>query len=63
MKLSSTALITIVGVSSVLLYIIVQLLKLCDVDLSVYGKYIMFYLFILLSLFILPMENQNITNK
>jgi hypothetical protein len=63
MKLSSTALITIVGVTSVLLYIIVQLLKLYDVDLSVYGKYIMFYLFILLSLFILPMENQNITNK
>jgi hypothetical protein len=63
MKLSSTALITIVGVTSLLIYIIIQLLNIYGVDFSVYGKYIMFYLFILLSLFILPMENQNLTNS
>ena len=56
MNLSTTSIITIIGISSILMYIIVQLLTLYGIDSSTYGKYIGFYIFLLLSLFILPMN-------
>jgi hypothetical protein len=52
--------ITIVGLSIILLYIIVQLLKFYGVSPDVYGIYLVFYLFLLLCYFILPNEQPNL---
>jgi hypothetical protein len=51
-KLSKT--ITILGVSLLLIYAIIQLLTFYGVTKDVYGIYIMFYLFILLCYFVFP---------
>ena len=54
MRLSTGTTITVIGFTVILLYVIVQILTLYGVDSSIYGKYIGFYIFLLLSLFILP---------
>ena len=46
--------ITMIGLSVIILYVIVQILTFYGVDQSAYGIYLVFFLFILLSILILP---------
>jgi hypothetical protein len=46
--------ITIIGLSIIFLYIITQLLNYYGINEHDYGVYIMFYIFIILSILILP---------
>ena len=52
MSLSRT--ITIVGGGLLLIFIIIQIMNFYGVEQSAYGTYIVFFLFMLLSLIILP---------
>ena len=46
--------ITFIGVSLLVMYILIQILTFYGVDQSAYGIYLVFFLFILLSILILP---------
>ena len=46
--------ITFIGVSLLVMYILIQILNFYGIDQSVYGIYLVFFLFILLSILILP---------
>ena len=48
--------ITLLGVSLIFFYSLTQILKFYGVGEEVYGYYLIFYIFILLSIFILPNE-------
>lgn len=52
MKLNS--IITIIGVSLLLFYGIIKILEFYGIGINVYGSYIAFYIFILISILILP---------
>ena len=52
--MSISKIITIVGISFILIYVIIQILTFYGVGTDVYGVYITFYLFLLLSLIVLP---------
>ena len=52
MKLSNT--ITLLGVSLIIFYCISQILNFYGVGQDVYGVYILFYIFIIISILILP---------
>ena len=49
-----TSMITILGISILITYCIVQILQFYGIGINVYGSYISFYIFLLLSIFILP---------
>ena len=49
-----TSIITILGVSIIITYCVVQILQFYGIGINVYGSYISFYIFLLLSIFILP---------
>jgi hypothetical protein len=49
-------LITILGVSILLFYSIVTILKFYGINESVYGIYLLFYIFIVVSMIVLPTE-------
>ena len=46
--------ITIVGISTVIIYAIIQIFNLYGIDFNSYGFYLFFYIFIILSIIILP---------
>lgn len=46
--------ITLLGVSLVFFYSLTQILKFYGIDESVYGVYILFYIFIIISILVLP---------
>ena len=46
--------ITIVGLAILIIYIVVKLLEFYGIQLNQYGSYILFYVFLLLTYFILP---------
>ena len=46
--------ITLIGFSVVLFYIIIQILKFYGITEDVYGVYLLFYIFIILCILILP---------
>lgn len=46
--------ITIIGISVIFFYIVTQILKFYGVGEDVYGIYVLFYIFIILSILILP---------
>jgi hypothetical protein len=46
--------ITILGVSILILYCIIQILNFYGIGINIYGSYVGFYIFLLLSIFILP---------
>jgi hypothetical protein len=46
--------ITLVGLSIVFLYSLIQILKFYGVDEDVYGVYVLFYIFIIISILVLP---------
>jgi len=48
--------ITLLGLSLIFYYIISQILKFYGIGEEVYGYYFIFYIFIILSIFILPNE-------
>jgi hypothetical protein len=49
-------LITILGVSILLFYSVVTILKFYGINESVYGIYLLFYIFIVVSMIVLPTE-------
>ena len=48
--------ITLLGISAIIIYCSIQILQFYGVGSDVYGIYMYFYIFIILSLFILPNE-------
>jgi len=54
--------IAFIGISLVLMYIVIQILTFYGFDTSSYGKYIAFYLFLLLSTFVLPNNYSTLAN-
>jgi hypothetical protein len=46
--------ITLIGLSIIFLYSLIQILKFYGIGEDVYGVYILFYIFILISILILP---------
>ena len=48
--------ITVLGVSMLLFYSIVTILKFYGISESVYGTYLLFYIFIVISMVVLPTE-------
>lgn len=46
--------LTIIGISSIIIYAIIQILTLYNVSFDSYGFYLIFYVFIILSIIILP---------
>jgi hypothetical protein len=46
--------ITIIGIALLLIYSITKILEFFGIGIDVYGSYLAFYLFILLSYFVLP---------
>jgi len=54
--MSTTSTITILGISIMLIYSLIKILEFFGIRLNVYGSYISFYVFILISSFILPRE-------
>lgn len=55
--------IALMGFSLIFMYIIVQILTFYGLDTSSYGKYIAFYLFLLLSTIILPNSYPTLNNS
>ena len=53
MVLTSSA-ITTVGISILLVYVLTRVLEFYGIGINVYGSYMAFYMFIMISLFILP---------
>jgi hypothetical protein len=54
--MSTSLIITILGVSIIIIYGIIKLLDFYGIGINVYGSYIAFYVFIVISSFILPRE-------
>ena len=46
--------ITLLGISIILLYVITQIMKFYGIGEDVYGVYALFYLFIMISIIVLP---------
>jgi hypothetical protein len=58
--MSTSLIISTLGVSIILIYGIIKLLDFYGIGINVYGSYIAFYVFIILSSFILPREYSKI---
>jgi hypothetical protein len=56
MGISSTTLISLFVFSLIFTYVIVNILEFYGVGANVYGSYIGFYLFLLVSIFVLPRD-------
>jgi hypothetical protein len=63
MGLSTTNLLTLFGFSTIFTFVIVNILEFYGVGANYYGSYIGFYLFMLLSIFVLPEDYPNIISK
>jgi len=46
--------ITLIGVSTIFIYCLIQILKFYGIGSETYGVYLMFYIFIIISMMILP---------
>lgn len=55
--MSFSNIITILGVSSIFFYSLIQILKFYGIGEEVYGYYLIFYAFMILSIIILPKEH------
>ncbi len=53
---SESYILTTLGVSLLLIYGLTKILDFYGVDISVYGSYLAFYIFLLLSYFVLPSD-------
>lgn len=56
MGLSTKSLLSIVGFSTIFTYVITNILEFYGIGANVYGSYIGFYLFLLVSIFVLPLD-------
>lgn len=54
--MSASSIITILGISILLIYGIIRILEFYGIGINVYGSYIAFYFFILISSFVLPRD-------
>ena len=54
--MKTSSIITILGVSLLLFYTIVTILKFYGISESVYGTYLLFYIFLILSILVLPSD-------
>lgn len=52
--MSTSTIITILGISTLLVYGIIKILEFYGLGINVYGSYIAFYIFLLITSFILP---------
>jgi len=59
--MSSSSIITTLGISIILFYGLMKLLEFFGMGIDVYGSYLSFYVFLLISSFILPREYPKIT--
>jgi hypothetical protein len=58
--MSSTATITIIGITILILYILIQILNFYGIGQDVYGIYMVFVIFMIINSFVLPMKNAKI---
>jgi len=58
--MSSTATITIIGITILILYILIQILNFYGIGQDVYGIYVVFAIFMIINSFVLPMKNSKI---
>ena len=54
--MSASSVITTLGISALLVYGIIRILEFYGIGINVYGSYVAFYVFLLISSFILPRE-------
>jgi branched-subunit amino acid ABC-type transport system permease component len=54
--ISASSIITVLGVSILLVYGLTRILEFYGIGISIYGSYISFYFFLLISSFILPRD-------
>lgn len=52
--MSASSIISILGLSILLIYSLTKILEFYGIGINVYGSYMAFYIFILISIFILP---------
>jgi len=54
--MSSSSIITILGIAILLVYSLTRILEFYGIGINVYGSYVAFYFFLLISAFVLPRE-------
>ena len=59
--MSSSSIITTLGISIILIYGLTKIFEFFGMGIDVYGSYLSFYVFLLISSFILPREYPKIT--
>jgi len=59
--MSASSIITTLGMSILLVYGLTRILEFYGIGINVYGSYIAFYFFILISTFVLPRDYTKIT--
>jgi hypothetical protein len=59
--MSASAIITTLGISILLIYGFTRILEFYGIGIDVYGSYIVFYFFMLISSFILPRDYVKLT--
>ena len=52
--MSSSSIITTLGISIILVYGVIKILEFVGIGIDVYGSYLSFYVFLLITSFILP---------
>lgn len=57
--MSFSNIITILGISTIFFYSIIQVLKFYGIGEEVYGYYLIFYVFMIISIIILPSDVSN----
>jgi hypothetical protein len=58
--MNSSTTITIIGVTWLVLYIIIQILNFYGIGQDIYGIYLAFIVFMIINSFVLPMKNAKI---
>ena len=59
--MSASSTITILGISILLVYGLTKMLEFYGIGINIYGSYLAFYFFILISTFILPRNYSKLT--
>lgn len=59
--MSASSTITILGISILLIYGLTKMLEFYGIGINIYGSYLAFYFFILISTFILPRNYSKLT--
>lgn len=58
--MNSGFIIALIGMSAIAIYAIIKLLTFYGVGMEVYGIYLVFYIFIFISIFILPLSEPKV---